>query len=79
VASIFNLFIVENGGDAGVIIADELPSGEGNGGGDLTPTVDLTQADVTAAQQDFVKGKITEAEFDTIYSKFQSILRKQTR
>jgi hypothetical protein len=79
VASIFNLYISENGGDAGVIIADELPAGSGDGGGNLTPKVETTQADVTKAQSDFVKGRITEIEFDKIYSSFQSILRKQNQ
>jgi hypothetical protein len=79
VVSIFNLFIAENGGDAGAVIADELPIGNGDGDGILTPAVELTQADVTKAQSDFVKGRITEEEFDKIYSKFQSILRKQNR
>jgi len=77
VASIFNLYITANGGDGGTIIADELPAGDGNGGGDLTPKAETTQADVTAAQSQFVKGKITEADFDKIYSSFQSTLRKQ--
>jgi hypothetical protein len=79
VASIFNLYIGENGGDAGAVIADELPAGGGDGGGDLTPKPELTQADVTKAQSDFVKGKITEAEFDVVYSKYQSTLRRQLK
>jgi hypothetical protein len=79
VASIFNLYIGENGGDAGAVIADELPAGGGDGGGDLTPKVELTQADVHKAQSDFVKGRITEVEFDKIYAAYQSILRKQNR
>ena len=77
VASIFNLYVTANGGDAGAVIADELPIGQGDGGGDLTPKAELTQADVAHAQSQFVKGKITEAEFDTIYSKYQLTLRKQ--
>jgi hypothetical protein len=79
VASIFNLYIGENGGDAGVVIADELPAGGGDGGGNLPTTPDLTQADVTKAQNDFVKGKITEEDFDKIYSQYQSTLRRQLK
>lgn len=77
VTSIFNLYIAENGGDAGVTIADELPAGGGDGGGneDLTKTVAVTQEDVKKAQQDFVQGRITEEDFDKIYSKFQLTLR----
>ena len=79
VASIFNLYITENGSNAGVSIADELPLGGGDGGGDFTPTATLTAADVHKAQSDFVKGRITEEEFDKIYSKYQSTLRRQAR
>jgi len=77
VTSIFNLYIAENGGDAGVTIADELPAGGGDGGGneDLTKTVAVTQEDVKKAQSDFVQGRITEEDFDKIYSKFQLTLR----
>ena len=79
VASIFNLYITENGSNAGVSIADELPTGGGDGGGDFTPQVTLTAEDVHKAQSDFVKGRITEEEFDKIYSKYQSTLRRQAR
>ena len=79
VASIFNLYITENGNSAGVSIADELPSGGGDGGGDFTPKETLTSADVNKAQSDFVKGRITEKEFDKIYSSYQSTLRRQAR
>ena len=77
VASIFNLYITENGGDAGIIIANELPAGSGNGDETFTPAVETTQADVAQAQSDFVKGLISEEDFDKIYSQFQSTLRKQ--
>jgi hypothetical protein len=79
VASIFNLYIAENGNSAGVSVADELPSGGGDGGGDFAPKATLTSADVQKAQSDFVKGRITEAEFDKIYSSYQSTLRRQAR
>ena len=79
VASIFNLYITENGNSAGVSVADELPSGGGDGGGDFTPKATLTSADVHKAQSDFVKGRITEEEFDKIYSSYQSTLRRQAR
>jgi hypothetical protein len=77
VASIFNLYIADNGNTAGVTIADELPLSSGDGGGDLTPTVTLTQADIAKAQQDFVQGRMTEENFDKLYSQYQSTLRRQ--
>lgn len=77
VASIFNLYISAN--SAGTLtIADELPGGSGNGAHDNLDTVTgTTQEQVSAAQRDFVQGKITEEEFDKIYSQFQSTLKRQ--
>jgi hypothetical protein len=77
VASIFNLYISAN--SAGTLtIADELPGGSGNGAHDNLDTVTgTTQEQVSEAQRDFVQGKITEAEFDKIYSQFQSTLKRQ--
>lgn len=78
VASIFNTYISANGGNAGVNIADELPGGEGHGGGDIVPKVTVTKEDVAKAQNDFVQGRITEEEFDKVYSQYQSTLRRQS-
>jgi hypothetical protein len=80
VASIFNLYISSNG-KSSVNIADELPNGGGNGGFDdsNSNSNEVTQADVTKAQNDFVQGKITEEEFDKIYSQFQATLRRQSK
>lgn len=76
VASIFNAYISEVGGSSGYKVDAELP---GSGpGGEFTPSNEpkLTQDDVTKAQSDFVKGRITEEEFDNIYKKFQKTLRR---
>ena len=79
VASIFNLFISANAVRGGVVIADELPSGGADGGfeNNNAPITETTQEDVTEAQNAFVQGKITEENFDKIYSKFQATLRRQ--
>ena len=79
VTSIFNAYIGANASGTGIRIADELPAGDGSGGGDgLDTAPTLTQADVATAQSDFVKGRITEEEFDKIYSQYQSTLRRST-
>jgi len=77
VASIFNAYIGANASGKGVSVADELPAGDGSGGGDgLDTTPTLTNNDVSKAQSDFVKGLISEDEFDKIYSQYQSTLRR---
>jgi hypothetical protein len=77
VASIFNLYISAN--LAGTLtIADELPGGAGNGAPDNIDTVTGTsQEQVAQAQKDFVQGKITEEEYDKVFSQFQLTLKRQ--
>ena len=81
VVSIFNQYLSGSNvtAQSTVTIADELPGGgsqgqqvtHGNGKATMTPD------DVHAAQQDFIKGKITEEEYDKVYSDFQKELRRQ--
>jgi len=79
VASIFNLYVSEVGENVGVSIADELPNGGGNGGFDPKPRVSVDQEAVKKAQNDFVQGRITEEEFDKIYSQFQATLKRSQK
>jgi hypothetical protein len=76
VASIFNQYISGLKGDAGVVISSDMPSGSAAGDGEVTPRHKVTEEDVSTARQDFIKGRITEEEFDKIYSKFQKTLRR---
>jgi hypothetical protein len=82
VSSIFNLYISANAAGGDVTIADALPGGSGNSGlEDVThrPKKETTQDEVTEAQRQFVQGKITEEDFDKIYSAFQATLRRQQK
>jgi hypothetical protein len=77
VASIFNLYAQESGVDAGAVIADVLPVSNGGGAppdNDVVPTI--SAEDVKKAQNDFVQGRISEADFDAVYAKFQSTLKR---
>lgn len=78
VASIFNQFISSQGKQAApnVSIADVLPDGSGAGDDNSTPKPKVTEADVKQAQQDFIRGKITEEEYDKKYAAFQRTLRR---
>jgi hypothetical protein len=77
VSSIFNLYLKDSNVDAGVVIADALPTVTGNGVPPLDPpATNLSAADVKKAQNDFVQGRITESEFDKVYAKFQATLKR---
>jgi hypothetical protein len=82
VSSIFNQYIEA----AGIVqtvptsFVDDIPAG-GGGGEPIVDgqTVRLTAADIQKAQQDHIQGRITEAEYDKIYSDYQNELRRQKK
>ena len=82
VSSIFNQYIEVAGitPTAPVSFVDEIPVGGGGG----EPRVEggivrLTEADISKAQQDHIQGRITEAEYDKIFSDYQKELRRQRK
>jgi hypothetical protein len=82
VSSIFNQYIEAAGitPTAPISFVDDIPVGGGGGepiieGG----KVRLTAADISKAQQDHIQGRITEAEYDKIYSDYQNELRRQRK
>jgi len=82
VSSIFNQYIEV----AGIVqtkstsFVDDIPVGGGGGEPNLGENqVRLTAADISKAQQDHIQGRITEAEYDKIYSDYQKELRRQQK
>jgi hypothetical protein len=82
VSSIFNQYIEA----AGIVqtkptsFVDDIPAGGGGGEPNLGENqVRLTAADISKAQQDHIQGRITEAEYDKIYSDYQKELRRQKK
>lgn len=82
VSSIFNQYIEA----AGIVqtvptsFVDDIPAGGGGGEPNLGEAkVRLTAADISKAQQDHIQGRITEAEYDKIYSDYQKELRRQQK
>jgi hypothetical protein len=76
VASIFNLYIEQNGVDSGVTVASDLPGGSASGNtGDTKPRETTSIIDLKKAEKDFIKGQITQEEFAAISAKVQKSLR----
>ena len=77
VASIFNQFISANSANGGSVVADAMPNGGGHGNFNSdAPAKAMSTNVLTKAQNDFVKGIITEAEYNQISADFQKSLRK---
>ena len=82
VSSIFNQYIeiagIKQTNKSSFV--DDLPAGGGGGEPGVDTSINrLTEADVKKAQQDHIHGRITEEEFDKIYSDFQKELRRQRK
>jgi hypothetical protein len=82
VSSIFNQYIEI----AGIVqtkptsFVDDIPVGGGGGEPNLGESqVRLTAEDISKAQDDHIQGRITEAEYDKIYSDYQKELRRQKK
>jgi hypothetical protein len=82
VSSIFNQYIEVAGitPTKPISFVDDIPVG-GGGGEPIVEgnAVRLTAADIQKAQQDHIQGRITEAEYDKIYSDYQKELRRQQK
>jgi hypothetical protein len=82
VSSIFNQYIEIAGitPTKPISFVDDIPVGGGGGEPIVdTTTARLTEADIQKAQQDHIQGRITEAEYDKIYSDYQNELRRQRK